>query len=191
MMIRKSLAVCSVAVISTIGCGEPPQIVPAGPPGMEFVDIPPAQKSEDAPAALGESVSSAKKIAEAQPPAKFVEKPGIDPKDTQNSGLKIEIISEGQGEGVKVGQRVAVHYTGKLSTGSQFDSSVGRGRPFEFRVGEGGVIKGWDVGIQGMKVGEKRKLAIPPDMGYGKNGSGSRIPPNSTLVFDVELVKID
>ncbi|MBI1762049.1 MAG: FKBP-type peptidyl-prolyl cis-trans isomerase [Acidobacteria bacterium] len=85
---------------------------------------------------------------------------------------------------------VTVHYTGTLENGTQFDSSVGRGQPFTFKIGTGSVIKGWDEGVMSMKVGGKRKLIIPPDLGYGKMGSPPKIPGNSVLHFDVELLDV-
>lgn len=107
------------------------------------------------------------------------------------SGLKYIILEEGQGDKPKKGQKVKVHYTGKLEDGSVFDSSVQRGVPIEFTLGVGQVIKGWDEGIADMKVGEKRQLIIPPDLGYGANGYPPVIPPNSILIFDTELVEVN
>ncbi|MCC7303796.1 FKBP-type peptidyl-prolyl cis-trans isomerase [bacterium] len=95
---------------------------------------------------------------------------------------------EGTGEGAKNGQQVTVHYTGTLENGKKFDSSVDRGTPFTFTLGAGEVIKGWDLGVLGMKVGEKRKLIIPASLGYGSTGAGGVIPPNATLIFEVELI---
>ena len=107
------------------------------------------------------------------------------------SELKIETTQVGKGDrAVKSGDTITVHYTGKLTDGTKFDSSVDRGTPFSFTIGAGQVIKGWDEGLLGMKVGEKRTLTIPSDKGYGATGAGGVIPPNATLIFDVELISI-
>lgn len=111
-------------------------------------------------------------------------------KITTIQGMKIETTKEGSGVEIKNGQTAVVHYTGKLTDGTTFDSSVTRGTPFEFPLGAGMVIKGWDLGVLGMKVGEKRTLTIPAELGYGARGAGGAIPPNATLVFDVELLGI-
>lgn len=105
--------------------------------------------------------------------------------------LQTEIIEEGTGEGAKEGDTLTVHYKGELEDGTQFDSSIDKGEPFSFTLGEGNVIKGWDIGLIGMKAGEKRKLIIPSHLAYGSQGSGNVIPPNATLVFYVELIEID
>jgi peptidylprolyl isomerase len=109
---------------------------------------------------------------------------------TTASGLKYVEITEGTGETPATGQTVSVHYTGTLESGKKFDSSRDRNQAFEFQIGEGQVIKGWDEGPSTMKVGGRRKLIIPADLGYGARGAGGAIPPNSTLIFDVELLKI-
>ena len=107
-----------------------------------------------------------------------------------DSGLKYEDLEEGEGAAAEPGQRVSVHYTGWLTDGTQFDSSVARNEPFQFALGKGMVIRGWDEGVAGMKVGGRRKLTIPPQLGYGARGAGGVIPPNATLVFEVELLEI-
>lgn len=109
---------------------------------------------------------------------------------TTDSGLKYTEIKEGTGATPQKGQTVTVHYTGTLEDGTKFDSSRDRGQPFSFKLGVGQVIKGWDEGLSTMKVGDRRKLIIPPDLGYGARGAGGVIPPNATLIFDVELLKI-
>jgi len=111
-------------------------------------------------------------------------------KVTRPDGLVIEELKVGSGAEAKKGQTVTVHYTGWLTNGTKFDSSVDRNEPFVFHLGAGEVIKGWDEGVQGMKVGGKRKLTIPASLGYGARGAGGVIPPNATLVFDVELLKV-
>src|SRR5437868_2573639 len=109
---------------------------------------------------------------------------------TTKSGLQYWDLSKGKGVVAKAGDQVKVHYTGWLTDGKKFDSSLDRGEPFAFKLGAGMVIKGWDEGVAGMKVGGKRQLKIPPDLGYGAAGAGP-IPPNSTLVFDVELLGVN
>ena len=120
------------------------------------------------------------------------EKSMTDTTDTaqQTTGeLKIEDITVGEGQEVKSGDTVVMHYTGTLTDGTKFDSSLDRGQPFETQIGVGRVIQGWDEGVPGMKVGGKRRLTIPPHMGYGEQGIGD-IPPNATLIFEVELLEI-
>ncbi len=106
-------------------------------------------------------------------------------------GMKVEILKEGTGESAKNGDTVTVHYTGTLEDGTKFDSSRDRGTPFSFILGAGRVIKGWDLGVAGMKIGEQRKLTIPSELAYGDAGTpGGPIPPKATLIFEVELLSI-
>jgi len=107
------------------------------------------------------------------------------------SGLQIEELVVGTGTAAASGQKVSVHYTGWLTNGTKFDSSKDRNEAFVFGLGRGQVIRGWDEGVQGMKVGGKRKLTIPPELGYGSRGAGGVIPPNATLVFEVELLGVN
>ena len=106
------------------------------------------------------------------------------------SGLEIQELKLGEGAEAKAGATVDVHYTGWLLDGTKFDSSVDRGKPFSFHLGAGEVIRGWDEGVAGMKVGGKRKLRIPAELGYGARGAGGVIPGNATLIFDVELLGV-
>jgi len=111
-----------------------------------------------------------------------------------NNGVQITVVKEGTGEPVKAGDRVAMSYTGKLSDGTVFDSNIdpkfGHAEPFVFTLGSGQVIEGWERGVLGMKVGEKRTLVVSPEYGYGEAGVGGVIPPNATLTFDVELIAV-
>jgi FKBP-type peptidyl-prolyl cis-trans isomerase FkpA len=107
-----------------------------------------------------------------------------------DSGLKYKDLEEGDGEQAVTGHRVTVHYTGWLLEGDKFDSSLDRNQPFDFTLGKGMVIRGWDEGVVGMRIGGRRRLTIPPQLGYGSRGAGGVIPPNATLVFDVELLAV-
>jgi FKBP-type peptidyl-prolyl cis-trans isomerase len=106
------------------------------------------------------------------------------------SGVEYADLKVGDGPVARRGQTVKVHYTGWLTNGKKFDSSVDRKEPFEFRLGAGEVIKGWEDGVEGMKVGGKRQLKIPPQLGYGSRGAAGIIPPNATLIFDIELLGV-
>lgn len=121
-------------------------------------------------------------------------KPGAASKGTKmqelEGGLKIDDTQVGTGKEAKSGDRVTVNYRGSLENGTVFDESYKRGEPFPFTLGQGAVIKGWDVGVAGMKEGGKRKLFIPSEMGYGSRGAGGVIPPNANLIFEVELLKV-
>jgi FKBP-type peptidyl-prolyl cis-trans isomerase FkpA len=122
--------------------------------------------------------------------AVYTRESDVMPSTTTASGLQFEELAVGSGNTATTGQKVSVHYTGWLTNGTKFDSSKDRGEPFVFPLGKGHVIKGWDEGVAGMKVGGKRKLTIPPQLGYGARGAGGVIPPNATLVFEVELLDV-
>jgi FKBP-type peptidyl-prolyl cis-trans isomerase len=131
---------------------------------------------------------------QAEPTTRPSEAPTTQPGQNERvlpSGLKIVEVREGHGDrAAKAGDTVVVHYTGRLTNGKKFDSSRDRHEPFSFQLGAGQVIRGWDEGIAGMKIGEQRKLIIPPDLAYGERGAPPVIPPNATLVFDVDLLGI-
>ena len=132
------------------------------------------------------TMTSARAEGDNSSPTKVTGKP-----TTTASGLQYWDIVVGTGAPAVAGKNVKVHYTGWLTTGKKFDSSVDRGQPFVFPLGAGQVIKGWDQGVAGMKVGGKRQLRIPPELGYGAGGAGGGlIPPNATLIFDVELLDV-
>ncbi len=111
-------------------------------------------------------------------------------KDVRASGLVVEDRVVGSGKTAAPGRRVSVHYEGFLEDGTKFDSSVDRGRPFEIELGKNRVIKGWEEGLPGMRVGGRRRLTIPAALGYGARGAGGKIPPNSTLIFEIELLEV-
>jgi FKBP-type peptidyl-prolyl cis-trans isomerase len=135
----------------------------------------------------GEAPPADEQNAQAQPaPTPTPAQPAPDP----NAKLEINDLVVGKGAEAKSGDTVKVHYVGTLTNGDKFDSSRDRGQPFVFELGKGRVIKGWDEGVVGMKEGGKRKLTIPPHLGYGARGAGDKIPPNSTLVFEVELLEV-
>jgi len=144
---------------------------------------------------LASAQSATKKTSPAKPAAKPAARPAAGPTHVTGPGIKTPTglqywdIKVGTGAEAHTGQAVKVHYTGWLTTGKKFDSSVG-GPPFSFRIGAGDVIKGWDEGVAGMKVGGKRQLRIPPSLAYGEKGYPGVIPPNATLIFDVTLVSV-
>jgi FKBP-type peptidyl-prolyl cis-trans isomerase FkpA len=140
-----------------------------------------------------ESVKGAEpqtKPVEAKPAETAAAPKRVLPPPSPDAKLEIKDEQVGKGPEAKAGDTVKVHYTGTLLDGSKFDSSRDRNEPFEFQLGQGRVIKGWDQGVPGMKVGGKRKLTIPSTLGYGERGAGAKIPPNATLRFDVELIEI-
>jgi FKBP-type peptidyl-prolyl cis-trans isomerase FkpA len=114
----------------------------------------------------------------------------MDEEKVTSSGLRYTDLEVGQGDQAQSGQTAVVHYTGWLTNGTKFDSSKDRGEPFSFALGQGRVIRGWDEGVAGMRVGGKRVLVVPPDLGYGHRGAGGVIPPDATLKFEVELLEL-
>ncbi|WZO97019.1 FKBP-type peptidyl-prolyl cis-trans isomerase [Isosphaeraceae bacterium EP7] len=184
-------SIASAGLLAFSGCDGPPQIVPVGPPGTEFVRVPVTPDTDAA--ALGESATQAKSLpttpeASNVPPALPTK---VGETVTRDSGLKYTTLVEGTGAECKSGQTISIHYVGTLaSNGNEFDSSVGSGKPLSTRIGVGAVIPGWDEGVPGMKVGEKRKLEIPAKLAYGDQAQGEKIPANSDLVFVVELVSV-
>lgn len=116
---------------------------------------------------------------------------GQAPTNYDIQGMKVEILQQGSGAGAKSGDTLTVNYVGTLQDGTKFDSSIDRGQPFPFTLGQNSVIQGWELGAVGMKVGEKRKLTIPPELAYGSQGAGGVIPPNATLIFEIDLLGIN
>jgi len=153
----------------------------------------PAEEKKDEAAAPAEEKKDEAAAGGDEAPAPAEEKPTEVKEEevTTGSGLKYVEIKVGEGASPSPGKRVTVHYTGTLVDGTKFDSSVDRGTPFQFVIGVGQVIKGWDEGVMSMKVGGKRKLVIPSDLGYGPRGAGGVIPPNATLIFEVELLGVE
>jgi len=143
--------------------------------GIYFI----AQNNKNSGAALSQSLAQEQQKSEANPTSYDIQ------------GMKIEVLKEGSGEAAKSGDLVTVNYVGTLTNGTKFDSSLDRNQPFQFTLGQNRVIQGWELGVAGMKVGEKRKLTIPPKLGYGAQGAGGVIPPNATLIFEVDLLKIN
>jgi FKBP-type peptidyl-prolyl cis-trans isomerase FkpA len=186
------LGLLSVLLVWALrGCEAPTDIVPIPPPGSGYARTPPPEK--EAPQALGEPnmrapIDPSRKKAVAgtvSPPT------AIGETKTTPSGVKYETLKVGDGPELKPGQTVSVHYTGTLTDGKVFDTShQDKDEPRSFEISDGVVIAGWVEGVPGMKVGERRKLTIPPELGYGEQGNQPSIPPNATIVFEIELVKI-
>jgi FKBP-type peptidyl-prolyl cis-trans isomerase FkpA len=189
LRMRAGFVVAVMAMASTVGCTPPAEIVPVAPPGLEFQRAPVAPG--EGAQALGEQPAAAARQANAAT-AKVANSPPtpIGQPAKSPSGLVYETLKEGTGPSAQSGQTVTIHYTGTLTDGQVFDSSrEGNKPPFTVVIGTGRVIPGWDEGVPGMKVGERRKLTIPPELAYGAQGQG-KIPPNSTLIFDVDLLDI-
>jgi FKBP-type peptidyl-prolyl cis-trans isomerase len=181
-----------VALLVLSGCGDPGEIVPILPPGANNPRISP----DDSPAdALGEtpasSETSAAPVAKSTPAYKPAPPTAIGETKTTEGGVKYETLKEGTGPEYKWGQRGTFHYVGRLAdSGKVFDSSHARNAPSNFRIGGDPLIRGWQEALPGMKVGETRKLTIPPELAYKADGHPPAIPPNATLIFEVELLSI-
>lgn len=190
LRIKALLAAGSMLALSA-GCEEPKEIIPVAPPGFEITRVPTTPQGEGAQA-LGEQGAVAAQPKKDVPTPRFVfdspPTPIGSPVKTA-SGLTYETMKAGDGRVAKSGDEVLMHYTGTLNDGSKFDSSRDRNEPLPVTLGMGRVIPGWDEGVPGMKVGEKRKLIIPPELGYGQRAQNG-IPTNSTLNFEVELMSV-
>lgn len=186
----KSTAATALVAALVWGCG-PPEIMPATPPGIQLTRVTVAEG--EAAEALGEAAALGTVQQPTAAPAAGMESPPtmLNQPATKPSGLVYETLREGIGVGIKPGQSGEIHYEGKLENGKVFDSSRERNEALPFTgLGSGGLIKGMEEGIAGMKVGERRKLTIPSALAYGPQGQPPAIPPNATLIFEVDLVKI-
>lgn len=168
----------AMAVLAVCGCGGQEEETTA-----PVEQLPPSQSTIESPQAAEEEnpVDAARRLGT----------PTENEAARMESGLTYIDVKVGEGAEAKAGQAVSVHYTGWLVNGTKFDSSVDRGQPFKFPLGAGRVIKGWDEGVAGMKIGGVRKLIIPAELGYGSRGAGGVIPPNATLIFEVELLGVE
>jgi FKBP-type peptidyl-prolyl cis-trans isomerase len=191
MRLRCAEVMTGFALLVFSGCGDPGQFVPIAPPGANIPKVSP----DTAPAqAQGESVpdtgrpSHTVKVAEAHKPAPPT---ALGETKTTEKGVKYETLREGKGPVLAYGQRSTLDYEGKLASDDKvFDSSRARGKPLSCRIGGDPLIEGWEEGLPGMKVGEIRRLTIPPELAYKERGQPPKIPPNATLIFEVELLSV-
>jgi FKBP-type peptidyl-prolyl cis-trans isomerase FkpA len=181
-----SFVALAAGCLAALGCEEPPQIVNAPAPGFDYhSELKP--EAEEPAQALGESAGKESPKGTILPGLKPSPPTAKGEVKTTASGTKYETLKPGTGAEAKAGQTLSVHYVGTLESGKVFDSSRERGKPFPVGIGFGQVVKGWDEAVPGMKVGEVRKLTVPPNAGYGAL-SKPGIPPNSTLIFEIELI---
>jgi FKBP-type peptidyl-prolyl cis-trans isomerase FkpA len=186
----KAWLVAASAMVTVVGCEPPREMSPVAPPGFDFPRTE-TVKGEEAQA-IGEQASASTVAKQNQAKAGSFNSPPtpIGKPTTTASGLTYETLIEGTGATAQSGQEATVHYTGTLADGSVFDSSRDKPEPLGFKLGTKSVVDGWEEGIPGMKVGERRKLTIPPALGYGANGKPPKIPANATLTFDIELLGV-
>jgi FKBP-type peptidyl-prolyl cis-trans isomerase len=168
--------------LALAGCQDPPELVPVAPPGVETKKLLPTPEADQAQA-VGE-LADAVVIKTVSPPTKVGET------KTTDDNLRYTTLKEGGGAEAQPGKVVTVHFVGTFPDGQKFDSSRDRGESFSFQLGKGYVIRGWDEGISGMMIGERRRLVIPPELGYGPTGKAPVIPANATLIFEVELLDV-
>jgi FKBP-type peptidyl-prolyl cis-trans isomerase len=180
------IALSAALLLSGCKAKEQPKAETAAKP-VATAEAPSAPAPAEAPKAAASSLGQEDPNVEA---ARKLGTPSENPVVAAASGLKYIDVKAGEGTEAVAGKNVSVHYTGWLVNGTKFDSSVDRGTPFQFPVGAGRVIRGWDEGVAGMKVGGVRKLIIPSDLGYGARGAGNVIPPNATLIFEVQLLGV-
>jgi FKBP-type peptidyl-prolyl cis-trans isomerase len=180
--------VIAALALAVVGCTSKEET--ATPKGRTEATPPPAATAPkpEAPAAAPKQGGATVQESAAVQAARKLGTPTDKPVVTLPSGLQYIEVKEGEGEAAKAGDTVRVHYTGWLENGTEFDSSLKRGQPFVFPLGAGRVIRGWDEGVAGMKPGGVRKLIVPSDLGYGARGAGSVIPPNATLIFEVQYL---
>jgi FKBP-type peptidyl-prolyl cis-trans isomerase len=191
-MARGSLWALAVGVLglAASGCEEPAEMVPVAAPGTPYTRTPPPEKEE--PQALGEGASRTPTDQTKKKAVAGTISPPTEPGQarTTPSGVKYETLKPGDGAEIKPGQSATVHYTGTLADGTVFDKNEGSDKPASFPIGKEAVIAGWDEAVPGMKVGERRKMTIPPELAYGATGSAPKVPANATLTFEVELLGI-
>jgi peptidylprolyl isomerase len=178
------LAACLVVLVVAQFTSPQPEAMASNLSATEAVEA--AAILDDRTVQIAQAAADLDAESTPEPPSDMTDETLI----TTDSGLQYVDLVEGTGAMPQAGQRVTVHYTGTLEDGTKFDSSRDRGRPFSFQIGVGQVIKGWDEGVGTMRVGGRRKLVIPSELGYGSRGAGGVIPPNATLLFDVELLRI-
>ena len=184
------VAASAMAMLAVAGCEPPSEISPVAPPGFDFPRNPTIPAGEEAQA-LGEQASASVATKQNQVTPSSVNSPPtpIGKPATTASGLTYETLKEGTGATAHSGQEVKIHYTGTLADGTVFDSSRGK-EPLTTKLGFKNVIDGWEEGVPGMKVGEQRKLTIPAALAYGAKGKPPKIPTNSVLTFDIELIDV-